>query len=433
MASYSISVQRNDGSSALFDLHNNKTTIGQHHGEIATLDPMVADPHGELHFDGRTLTYVDTGSPAGSFLPTGERVTAPMTLQPGTTICFGGCRLMVQDIRPDMAAPMPAAPMAAPMPAAPMAAPMPAAPQAPANPMQGAAPAYGAPVAAPAQAAPAPAYGLPGAAPAAPSAADAGDPPAGAGLVDQLMHHLRVAVERYKKHYLSGILTVGLIAIPAALINALLGWIPVLGFIVAIIVGLAQLAIVPIAVGALGRWALSTAAGKELSWKQAWKAALKDPVQEWLNVFVAQLFTILGFICLIVPGLIVGMFALPAYLLEGKKFVAISSRSAELVMKDFGGIVGFGFLTILALVPAAMIVGIVVTIVGLLPVVGEPMAAFLGVALNVTVAPFLYLLWAQFYYATVRRLEAVDPVTTHAATIESWSGASAQTAAPAQF
>lgn len=427
MASYSISVQRNDGSSALFDFHQGKITIGQQQGEIATLDPLVADPHGELHFDGHTLTYVDRGSPAGSFLPTGERLSAPLTLQPGKTVCFGGCRLMVQDIRPDIAAP------AAPMAAAPMAAPQaPASPMQPAPPMQAAAPAYGLPAAAPAQ--PAQAYGLPSAAPMAPgAAANAGDPPPGAGLVDQLMHHLRVAMERYKKHYLSGILTVGLIAIPAALINALLGWIPVVGFIVAIIVGLAQLVIVPIAVGALGRWALSTAAGKELTWKQAWRAALKDPVQEWLNVFVAQLFTILGFICLIVPGLIVGMFALPAYLLEGKKFVAISSRSAELVMKDFGGIVGFGFLTILALIPAAIVVGICVAIVGFLPIVGEPMAAFLSVALNVTVVPFLYLLWAQFYYTTVRRLEAADPVTTHAATIESWSGATAQTQAPAQF
>lgn len=429
MASYSISVQRNDGSSALFDLHQSKITIGQQRGEIATLDPMVADPHGELHFDGHTLTYVDTGSPAGSFLPSGERLTAPMTLQPGTTVCFGGCRLSVQDIRPDVAAPMQAAPAYAPAPQAP-ANPMAAAPMQ-AAPMQQPAPAYGAPGAAPA---PGPAYGLPGAAPAAPAGAP-NDPPPGAGAVDQLMHHLRGAMALYKKHYLNGMLTIGLIAIPAALVNALLGWIPVVGFIVAIIVGIAELIIIPISVGALGRWALSTAAGKDLHWKQAWKSALKAPVQEWLNMFVAQLITVLGVICLIVPGLIVGMFALPAYLLEGKTFVNINMRSAELVMKDFGGIVGFGFLTLLSLIPAALIVGILIAIVGLLPIVGEPMAALLTVALNVIVGPFLYLVWAQFYYATVRRLEATNPVTDHAATIESWSSAQAPAAAqaPAQF
>jgi hypothetical protein len=429
MASYSISVQRNDGSSALFDFHHGKITIGHQQGEIATLDPLVADPHAELHFDGYTVTYVDSGSPAGSFLPSGERLSAPLALQVGNSVRFGGCTLKIQDIRPDVGgvptprqAPYPAA-MQPPSPVAPVQAGMQPGMQPPAPaPMQPGMqqPGMQPPAPAPMQPgmAPGPAYGLP--APAA-SSGQPGEPAQGAGVVDRLMYHLRTASARYKKHYLNGVLTVGLVAIPAALINALLGWIPFVGIIVAILVGIAQLLLIPLSAGAMGRWALATAADQELHWKKAWKNALKDPVQEWLNLFVSQIATFIGVLLLIVPGIIVGMFALPAYLLEGKKFVGIPSRSAELVMKDAGGLIGLGLLSILSFLPMVFIVGIFTAILIFVPVVGEPLTAFLSVALNVLVAPFLYLVWAQVYYSTVRRLEATDPVVDHAATIQSWS------------
>lgn len=267
-------------------------------------------------------------------------------------------------------------------------------------------------------AAPGPAYGLPAA---AAVSGQPGEPAQGAGVVDRLMYHLRTASARYKKHYLNGVLTVGLVAIPAALINALLGWIPFVGLIVAILVGIAQLLLIPLSAGAMGRWALATAADQDLHWKKAWKNALKDPVQEWLNLFVSQIATLIGVLLLIVPGIIVGMFALPAYLLEGKKFVGIPSRSAELVMKDAGSLIGLGLLSILSFLPMVFIVGIFTAILTFVPVVGEPLTAFLSVALNVLVAPFLYLVWAQVYYSTVRRLEATDPIVDHAATIQSWS------------
>lgn len=239
----------------------------------------------------------------------------------------------------------------------------------------------------------------------------------------QLKHHVSTGVTRYKKHYLNGVLTIGLVVIPAALINAVLGWIPVIGFIVAILVGLAQLLLVPLSAGAMGRWALAAAAGRDLHWKKAWKNALANPVQEWLNVALALLVTTFGIMLLIVPGLIVGMFALPAYLLEGKKFININARSAELVLKDAAGHLGLGLLTILCLIPVALVVALVTLILAFVPLVGGPLTTFLTVALNVFAAPFLYLLWAQIYFASVRRLEGGDPIAGHGPTIDSWSAA----------
>jgi hypothetical protein len=74
----------------------------------------------------------------------------------------------------------------------------------------------------------------------------------------------------------------------------------------------------------MGRWALAAAAGRRLTWAQAWGAAFKNPIREWMNLSVAMFITTIGTMLLVVPGIILWMFALPAYLLEGRRMVGIN-------------------------------------------------------------------------------------------------------------
>lgn len=408
MASFSISILRSDNSSALLEFSQPTVTIGRESGDVTTFDPQVSDPQATLHFDGGALTLVDE-SPNRSTTISGQPLSGPVRLEPGSAVRFGGCTMTVQSIEgaapSAQAAPAPA-PSAAPHAQAPMGAAQ-AQAQAPLGAAQAQAPM------------PAPQAQAQGQAPPA-QAAMAPPNPAPGGLTDELSHHIRAGAETYKRRYLHGVLTLGLVAIPAALINAALGWIPILGLVVAIVVGLAQLALAPLGAGAMGRWALATAAGEDLSWKQAWKAALANPVQEWLNMAVAMVIATLGTLLLIVPGLIVGMFALPAYLLEGQKLIGINTRSAELVMKDPGRHLGLGGLMLLLVIPVAIVVVLLSIALAFVPIVGSPLATVLSTALFMTFLPFVYLLWSRVYYAAVHRLEGVDAVSARAQTFASW-------------
>jgi hypothetical protein len=245
--------------------------------------------------------------------------------------------------------------------------------------------------------------------------------PASDGVLDQLKFHLAAGFGLYKKHFVNGALTMGLVVVPATLLNVALGWVPVLGVLVAILTGLAQLALTPFSAGAMGRWALAAATDREVGWKSAWKAAFANPGSEWLNVFVAMIVTALGTVLLIVPGIIVGMFALPSYLMEDKKLIQINLRSAELVMKDPGRYIGLGLLVVFAMIPLFLLVIVLGIVLAFIPVVGSPLATLISTAVYMLVLPFVYLLWSRIYYDARRRFEGTDPVATQSARFDAWS------------
>ncbi len=338
---------------------------------------------------------------------------------------------------PPGAAPGMAPPPAGPPGAAPGMAPPPAgSPSTASSPAPGAGmvPPAGPPGAAPAGApwgqAPGPG-GPPPAAAAAPPvapgqpAAPAGQVPAPAPTDDigaSVQAYIKFGIETYRARLVDGAMTMGVVLVPAVAITVLTGWIPIVGIIVALLVALAQLALSPIATGALGRWSVAAAAGQHLTWKQAWKAALANPVQEWLNVFVISVIMVIGFMLLIVPGIMLGVFALPVYLIENKGMVGANMRTLELVQKDFGHVLGVALVVALVGVPLAIVLAILGFVLHFIPVVGPPLFSVIQMALIVTVIPVATVVWARLYLDTRAKTEGYDATGDVVAAVARWSG-----------
>lgn len=426
MPSYSLSILRHDQSSDLYTFEQAKIFIGRESGDIVTRDPKTSGRHGELSFEGGVLRFTDLNSTNGTYRVTGERVTGTILLTPGTALRIGDCTIAIQAIDSGLAVGPGGTQVMQPLPAAAFAdTALATAPEALAQ-LGGAGaaptPAAPAPYAAPAAAAPAP-YAAPApAAPAAPYAAPPLSGSAGDGLFDVFKALLTNAFATYKTHGVDGALTMGLVMIPGALIGVATGWIPVVGWIIGLLVALVELAVTPIATGAMLRWSLAAASGQRLTWKEAWGAAMKNPVSEWLNVAVMSFLIGVGTMFLIVPGILLGMFAGPAYLLEKKAYFGANMRSLELVLKDPGRHLGLALLVMIVAVPVMILASIATLILNFVPLVGGPIAQLVTVTVVTALIPFISLVWASIYFDARQRTEGEDAKSLAAPTIRSWTG-----------
>lgn len=394
MQKLTLSILRHDQSSDLLTFEQSVVLVGREGGDIVTGDPQMSNRHAQFIFREGVLMFEDLQSTNGSYRVSGERVTTALLVSPGTALKLGGCTLIVQEVQTGYERGGTAViPQVNAVAVAPSAALTPASPTAPTE---------RPPTSSLLQTSPRP------------------SPAPGAGVVDQFKTYLSQAADIYKTHYLGGVLTLGLVMVPAALISSLAALVPVVGWLLALLVALVQLALAPISAGAMGRWALSAASGRSMTWQQAWKAALKSPVSEWLNVAVAMFVSTVGMLLLIIPGIILGMFALPAYLLEGKSMIAINLRSADLVMKDPGRQIGLAFLAILLALPVMIAAAIVGALLGFVPLLGPPLASVISVAFSMAVVPFIYLLWSLVYFDARRQIEGEDASQLHQATLDSW-------------
>jgi len=177
MALYTLYVQYAGRPPETKSFDKETVVIGRDVGDVALNDPQVSGRHAEIRYQQGKLFYQDLGSTNGSFLPSGERIQAPVELRVGTAVRLGQSVLTVQHVE------MPAAMQAgrtmfvgagaAPPPPSPQSAMPPVHAQAPGGPPRPGMPGGYPP---PAGAPPMPA-GYPGAPPAAPPMAS-GYPPA---------------------------------------------------------------------------------------------------------------------------------------------------------------------------------------------------------------------------------------------------------------
>lgn len=434
MPCYRLSVLRHDQSSQLYTFEQAKVLIGREGGDIVTGDPKMSARHGELTFEGGVLRYTDLNSTNGTYRVSGERVVGTIVLEPGAALRLGACTLTVQEIESGLVGPtgtqvmeqvsdvaFAATALAAQAPpglaelTSGVSSNAAAAASAPHPEQQQAQGAFAQPVG---DVAAGPGVGVaPSAAYTAPSLAGSAE-----GLFDVFKALLRQGASIYKVQGIHGALTMGVVTVPVALVGVATGWIPIVGFLVAILLGLVQLALAPIAGGAMWRWSLAVAGGESLTWKQAWSAVLKNPVREWLNIAVMSFVTGIGVFFFIVPGLLLGMFAAPAYLLEGKFFIGANLRSMELVLKDAGRHLGLALLVLVSLLPVMIAASVCSVILGFLPVIGAPLAQLVTAAVLTVALPFVYLLWALVYFDSRKRFEGEDARTLYAPTIRSWRG-----------
>ncbi len=103
---------------------------------------------------------------------------------------------------------------------------------------------------------------------------------------------------------------------------------------------------------------------------------------------VMSFIALIGFFFLVIPGILLGMFSVPSYLLEEKRFIGGNLRSMELVLKDPGRLLGLAFLMILTAVPVMIAAAILAAVVGFVPMIGAPLANVITVAASMLAVPF---------------------------------------------
>jgi len=162
-----------------------------------------------------------------------------------------------------------------------------------------------------------------------------------------------------------------------------LSWLP--GYFAAfielyLIIEVVTLVVVPIAEGAAIKMAAEDIGGRPVTLGASVRFALSKLVWLWVLSLVVGIIVVLGFVALIVPGIILAIMfclALPALLLENTGIFASLSRSRELVGHRWGKT----FATFLVLGLIVVVISVVITLVSDLfgsvgPVVSGLLSAF---------------------------------------------------------
>jgi len=144
-----------------------------------------------------------------------------------------------------------------------------------------------------------------------------------------------------------------------------LSWVP--GYFAAfvelyLIIEVATLVVVPIAEGAAIKMAAEAIEGKPVALGASVRFALSKLVWLWVLSLVVGIIVVLGFVALIVPGIILAIMfclALPALLLENTGVFGSLSRSRELVGHRWGKT----FATFLVLGLIVLVISVIVTLV----------------------------------------------------------------------
>lgn len=244
-------------------------------------------------------------------------------------------------------------------------------------------------------------------------------------IFEDVKRYVLYGLETVKPHFVSGALVLGVLTVPIAVLQIVFGFIPFLGWLFALVLGLAQLAAWPLAVAAIGRWALGVVTGRPLSPLQAWKATLARAARDWPNVVVFGLVTAVGFALLIVPGVLLGAFGLQIFLVEKKAFVNVNMRNLDLVKRDWIRVFVIGLCLALCTIPVGIAVGILSVVFGFIPFVGAILITLVGALVAPAVTPFLMIALTRFYMDFRKQHENVDVEDEARTLVEEWSGGEA--------
>jgi hypothetical protein len=225
---------------------------------------------------------------------------------------------------------------------------------------------------------------------------------------------LSSAVEAYKPHMLEATKVIGIVAIPLALLNAVAGYIPFVGVVIAILTSIAlALFNVLVGVGAQAEFGLRLAAGVPMTAPQALKLQVGRMIPWFVGLFLPALLAGLGAIC-IVPFILFGFFLLPVYMVEkDKSGIDINKRVFELVQKEpvmVAVLIGVVF-------AAALGFGLATLVLGLLPFIGAALVSVLSAVFSAAFSPFVTFLTFRLYFAIRQKHERVDAAAIARATL----------------
>lgn len=162
---------------------------------------------------------------------------------------------------------------------------------------------------------------------------------------------------------------------------------------------------IPVAEGATIKMASEEINGQKIELMPAVKWAFSKIISLWAVFIVVGFIVVLGFIALIIPGIILAiMFALaiPVVIIEGKGVFEAMSRSRQLV----GGRWLKTFVTFLVI---GIIVAVVSTVVNIIAGLAGPGAGILSSILSALWQPVVPIALTVFYYSNVARTSGAQP------------------------
>lgn len=474
MNAYTVVLQPQQGRPKTLRISAARVRIGRGQGEISLEDPMISTSHAELTFQDGILVFTDVGSSNGSFDRAGHRIQGSVELQTGDVVQLGQTVITVKAIegapaepeydeedsppeertivdpnfrwRPDEPlgqaqktgaahgagngaegadyadadhadAGSPAGAGAAAGKKGKLAKSPKAAKQAPKQPRAASRPAPRGPAGPAMGALPEPAGDTPvdllkagwaqfmsvigkGEAP--------NQPPEEA---EPWMDVLKGGWEDLQPHIKQAPIVLGVLTVPVGVLWGVVSFVPSLASVASLVAMVANLAMVFGYVG-LAHYVIRHRIGEELDWQQAWKYAIARPVPTFVSMFLAGILAFVGAIALIIPGLALGLFIVPALVAEGRENFGLNARSLTLFVQEPIRILLVGLCGGLAIGVAGIAVGIVF---GFVPAVGALLGGLAGAVIQAAGGAWLMFVMVRLYFDLRRRYEGGDPEAETAA------------------
>lgn len=367
---YTIDIEYPDRQPETQYLDDERVTIGCDGGDIPLGAPGVGEPHAELRFDGRTVTFVDLGSAMGSFDQHGERLRGSRELAVGDAIRIGPCTIVLRDVEgvEGTAGATAGAPDAGAETAS----------GAGAEAASGAGGGDGAPAAETPleQAASRLASAIQQGADRVAREVDART--SGAGP-DGTAGAIKRGIELVRPQAAQALLIMGILLVVPPLVDLAVGWIPVLGWLATGLVRLGAGLAGPLGAAALSYYMLAAHLQAPVSGVQAWRTVLKQPLLVWTSFFVAGLVTGIGTAFLIVPGIALGFFLGPVFFVEKRRYLHINMRCVQYFTRAPVRLIVLVLVAgVLPAIAIGVAAGLVDAILGILPLVGDHLGSTLA-------------------------------------------------------
>ena len=187
-----------------------------------------------------------------------------------------------------------------------------------------------------------------------------------------------------------------------------LSWLP--GYLAAFlgryaIIGIATLIVTPVAAGASIKMAAEAVEGKPVSLGASVRFAVSKLIWLWVVGFIVGVVVILGFVALIVPGVILAIMfslALPSLLLENTGVMGSLSRSRELVGHRWGKTFAVFIVLGLIIFVISIVLDVVVAVLGSAgPLVTDFLSSFYE--------PILPIALTVYYFSNRARISPPAP------------------------
>jgi hypothetical protein len=147
---------------------------------------------------------------------------------------------------------------------------------------------------------------------------------------------------------------------------------------------------------------LRLSAGAPIVAADLWRLQLKRLFPWFFGLLVPALIAAIGSLFCLVPGVLLGLFLLPAYMVEQKRMFDVNSRSFDLIKKDWA----LSLLPpVLVWIPVTIVVFVLQFVLAFIPYVGPVLGALVQGIVSATVGPFFVHLVFRMYVALRQRYE----------------------------